>query len=33
MAVRRLTEEQNRKLEQRIRNDRIVATRLAEFNN
>ena len=33
MTERRLTEEQNRKLEQRIRNDRIVAARLSEFNN
>ncbi len=33
MAERRLTEEQKRKLEQRIGNDRIVAARLSEFNN
>ena len=33
MAGRSLTEEQNRKLEQRIRNDRIVEARLANFYN
>ena len=32
MAGTRLTEEENRKLEQMIRNDRIVAARLSEFN-